>query len=44
MANNLEKHLKFISKTVKSDAKAVRPFVLSLKALFTTQIKGLASH
>ena len=38
MAYNLKKYLKFITKTVKSDAKAMHLFVLELKALFTLQI------
>ncbi|WP_457610374.1 hypothetical protein [Lutibacter sp.] len=41
MAYNLKKYLKFISKTVKSDAKAMLHFVLELKALFTHHIRGL---
>ena len=41
MAYNLKKYLKFMTKTVKSDAKAVRLFILSQKALFTPQIKAL---
>ena len=41
MAYNLKKYLKFISKTVKSDAKAMFHFVLELKALFTHHIRGL---
>ena len=40
MAYNLKKYLKFISKTVKSDAKAMHRFVLELKALFTLQIRS----
>jgi len=38
MAYNLKKYLKFIAKTVKSDAKRVHLFVLQLKGLFTPQI------
>lgn len=41
MAYNLKKYLKFISKTVKSDVKAVNHFVLQLKGLFTPQIRPL---
>tara|TARA_R110000868_G_scaffold279293_1_gene539374 strand:- start:121 stop:894 length:774 start_codon:yes stop_codon:yes gene_type:complete len=41
MAYNLKKYLKFITKTVKSDAKAMHLFVLEIKALFTPQISGL---
>jgi len=41
MAYNLKKYLKFISKTVKSDAKRVYLFVLQLKELFTPKIRGL---
>jgi len=43
MAYNLKKYLKFITKTVKSDAKAMHRFVLELKALFTPQIRALAN-
>jgi hypothetical protein len=42
MAYNLKKYLKFISKTVKSDAKAMHRFVLELKALITPQIRPFA--
>lgn len=42
MAYNLKKYLKFISKTVKSDAKAMHRFVLNIKALFTPQIRPFA--
>ena len=41
MAYNLKKYLKFTTKTVKSDAKAVRHFVLQLKVLFVLQIRPL---
>jgi len=43
MAYNLKKYLKFISKTVKSDAKAMHHFVLEIKALFTSKISCLAA-
>ncbi len=43
MAYNLKKYLKFITKTVKSDTKAVGHFVLQLKGVFTLQIKPLTS-
>ena len=43
MAYNLKKYLKFISKTVKSDAKAVRHSLLHLKGLIILQIRSLAS-
>lgn len=43
MAYNLKKYLKFISKTVKRDAKAMHHFVLSFKALFTSQIRFLVT-
>jgi hypothetical protein len=43
MAYNLKKYLKFISKTVKSDAKTMHRFVLELKALFTPKIRALAT-
>ncbi len=43
MAYNLKKYLKFITKTVKSDAKAMYHFILSIKALFTPQIRPLAT-
>ena len=42
MAYNLKKYLKFITKTVKSDTKAVCRVVLNIKALMTPQIKLLA--
>ena len=42
MAYNLKKYLKFITKTVKSDVKAARHFVLQLKRLFAFQIRPLA--
>ena len=42
MAYNLKKYLKFISKTVKSDAKAMHHLFLLLKHLFRPQIKVLA--
>ena len=43
MAYNLKKYLKFITKTVKSDAKAVCHVVLNIKALMTLQIRLLTS-
>lgn len=43
MAYNLKKYLKFISKTVKSDAKAVHHSLLHLKELLTLQISPLTS-
>lgn len=43
MAYNLKKYLKFVTKTVKSDARAVRHIVLSIKALITFQIRLLTS-
>ncbi len=43
MAYNLKKYLKFITKTVKSDAKAGCYFVLQLKRPFTLQIGLLTS-
>ena len=43
MAYNLKKYLKFISKTVKSDAKAIHHFVLQIKAYYTPQISCLAT-
>ena len=42
IAYNLKKYLKFITKTVKSDAKAMHHFFSILKALFRPQIKELA--
>lgn len=41
MAYNLKKYLKFITKTVQSDAKAVCHFVLCLKAVFRAKINTL---
>lgn len=41
MAYNLKKYLKYITKTVKSDAKAVCHLVLNIKALMTLQIRPL---
>jgi hypothetical protein len=43
IAYNLKKYLKFITRTVKSDAKAVCRIVLNIKALMTPQIKLLTS-
>jgi len=43
MAYNLKKYLKFISKTVKSDAKTMHHFVLEFKALITLQIRLLVT-
>jgi hypothetical protein len=43
MAYNLKKYLKFITKTVKSDAKAMHLFVLELKVLFTLHIRALVT-
>jgi len=43
MAYNLKKYLKFISKTVKSDAKGVHHFVLQLKALISLQIRPITT-
>ena len=42
MAYNLKKYLKFITKTVKSDTKSGRHFVLQLIRLFTPQIRLLS--
>jgi hypothetical protein len=42
MAYNLKKYLKFITKTVKSDAKILDHFVIAIKALFTLQIRVTA--
>ena len=42
MVYNLKKHLKFITKTVKSDAKAMRHFVLNINTLITLQIRSIA--
>lgn len=42
MAYNLKKYLKFITKTVKGDAKAVCCIALNIKASFKAQISGLA--
>lgn len=44
MAYNIKKYLKFISKTVKSDAKTLRCFFNGIKALFRLQIMLLANH
>jgi len=43
MAYNLKKYLKFITKTVKSDAKAMHHLFSLLKALFRLQAKTLAT-
>ncbi|WP_245949360.1 transposase, partial [Lutibacter citreus] len=43
MAYNLKKYLKFITKTIKNDAKTMHYFVLYIKALFTLQTRGLAT-
>lgn len=42
MAYNLKKYLKFITKTVKSDAKCVRHFIVQLKVLISPKIRPLA--
>jgi hypothetical protein len=41
MAYNLKKYLKFISKTVESDAKAMRDSLFVLKAIFRDEIRLL---
>jgi len=43
MAYNIKKYLKFISKTVKSDAKTLRCFFNGIKALFRLEIRVLAT-
>ena len=43
MAYNLKKYLKFITKTVKSDAKSAGHFILQLKGIIRLQIKPLTS-
>lgn len=43
MAYNLKKYLKFIGKTVKSDAKGVHHLVLQLKALISLQIRPITT-
>ena len=43
MAYNLKKYLKFITKTVKSDAKGVHYFVLHLKAIIWLQTRYLTT-
>ena len=44
IAYNLKKYLKFITKTVKSDAKAMHHLFSLLKALFRLQAKTLATY
>ncbi len=44
MAYNLKKYLKFITKTVKSDAKAMHHLFSLLKDLFRLQAKTLATY
>ena len=44
MAYNLKKYLKFISKTIKSDAKLLHHFLNSIKAVFNLQISPLIRH
>ena len=43
MAYNIKKYLKFISKTVKSDAKTLRCLLSNLKSLFRLEIRVLAT-
>ncbi len=43
MAYNLKKYLKFISKTIKSDAKAMHHFILEITALFRPHIRVLVT-
>ncbi|NCP60994.1 MAG: transposase [Flavobacteriales bacterium] len=43
MAYNLKKYLKFISKTVESNAKAIRDSFFVLKAIFRPEIRLLES-
>ena len=43
MVYNLKKYLKFITKTVKSDTKAMRHFVLQSKEIFILQIRLLTA-
>ncbi len=43
MAYNLKKYFKFITKTVRSDAKAVCHFVLNINPLMTLKIRLLTS-
>jgi len=43
IAYNLKKYLKFIDKTVRSDAKTLRCFLLDIKSLFRLEIRVLAS-
>jgi len=42
MAYNLKKYLKFITKTVKSDAKAMHHLFSLLKGMLSLQIRSLA--
>ncbi|HKJ79907.1 MAG TPA: IS1182 family transposase [Prolixibacteraceae bacterium] len=44
MAYNLKKYLKFISKTVKSDAKLLDPFFNAIKTLFNPEIRPLTLY
>ena len=44
IAYNLKKYLRFITKTVKSDAKAMHHLFSLLKALFRLQAKTLATY
>jgi len=44
MAYNLKKYLKFISKTIKSDAKLLRHFFNTIKAVFNPEIRTLTLH
>jgi hypothetical protein len=43
MAYNLKKYLKFIGKTVRSDAKAMHHFILQLKRLISFKIRPLST-
>ena len=43
MAYNIKKYLKFISKTVKSDAKTLRCLLSNLKSIFRLEIRVLAT-
>ncbi|GAA3592325.1 hypothetical protein GCM10022396_07040 [Flavivirga amylovorans] len=44
MAYNLKKYLKFITKTVRSDAKTVYHVVLNIKPLMTLKVRHLQAH
>ena len=44
MAYNLKKYLKFISKTIKSDAKLLHHFFNTIKAVFNLKIRTLTRH